>query len=265
MCTPAIKWGEKAEPSFTITLCIFYFYLFYFFWWYFSLFIVISWTCICVYFSHFLYFINLYVCIIYLLLWQHCDMLHSHANKAHLNWIELNWVCVCVCVWERERESVCVCVCVWERERESVCVCVCVRERERVCVWERERERECVCVCERERERVCVCERERERFPRARVKDAERSSFRSITKPAKHKNSTINRIEIQDVSQVKNKETELIFLSLLLYKDPKENREDESCGTTLNLQYLCHQSLRKNFIWVQMEKSNGPFHDCHSY
>ncbi len=45
-------------------------------------------------FSHF--FINLYVCIIYLLLWQHCDMLHSHANKANLNLIEFNW--------ERERE-----------------------------------------------------------------------------------------------------------------------------------------------------------------
>ncbi len=29
---------------------------------------------------------------------------------------------MCVCVRERERESVCVCVC--ERERESACVCV---------------------------------------------------------------------------------------------------------------------------------------------
>ncbi len=43
------------------------------------------------------FFMNLYVCIICLLLWQHCDMLHSHANKAELNWIELNWI-------ERERE-----------------------------------------------------------------------------------------------------------------------------------------------------------------
>ncbi len=50
-----------------------------------------------------------------LMLWQHCDMLHSHANKAHLNWIELNWI-------ERETET--------ERQRE--------RERDR----ERERERE---------------------------------------------------------------------------------------------------------------------------
>ena len=50
-----------------------------------------------------------------------------------------------MCVCERE------CVCVREREGESVCVC----ERER------DGERECVCVREREGERVCVCERER--------------------------------------------------------------------------------------------------------
>ena len=40
-------------------------------------------------------------------------------------------MCVYVCVFERERESVCVRVC----ERERLCVliylCVCVRERER--------------------------------------------------------------------------------------------------------------------------------------
>ena len=58
---------------------------------------------------------------------------------------------MCVCLRERERESVCVCV--RERERESVSVCV----RESVCVCEREKERECVRVCARERER----ERER--------------------------------------------------------------------------------------------------------
>ncbi len=60
-------------------------------------------------------FINLYVCIICLLLWQHCDMLHSHANKANLNLIELR---------AREREDS-------ESDRES--------ERER---RERARERE---------------------------------------------------------------------------------------------------------------------------
>jgi hypothetical protein len=54
-----------------------------------------------------------------------------------------------------------LCVCVRERERESVCVCV--REREIVCVREKERERDCVCERERESERLCVTERERER------------------------------------------------------------------------------------------------------
>ncbi len=29
-------------------------------------------------------FINLYVCIICLLLWQHCDMLHSQVKSSHL-------------------------------------------------------------------------------------------------------------------------------------------------------------------------------------
>ncbi len=100
-------------------------------------------------------------CIICLLLWQHCDMLHSHANKANLNWIERERERECV--WEREREKECVCV----RETESVCVCVCECERER----ERE-ERERVSVCERDREcvretesvweRQRVCERDRE-------------------------------------------------------------------------------------------------------
>ncbi len=120
-------------------------------------------------------FIDLYVGIICLLLWQHCDMLHSHANKANLNWIERERereVCerererrVCVC--ERDRECVCVCVWVWERERErergEMSVCErdreCVRETESV--WERQR------VCERDRECVreteSVWERERER------------------------------------------------------------------------------------------------------
>jgi len=30
---------------------------------------------------------------------------------------------VCVCVWERERESMCVCVCVIDNERVNVRVC----------------------------------------------------------------------------------------------------------------------------------------------
>jgi len=75
------------------------------------------------------------------------------------------YVCMCMCVWEREnmcvyvRERMCVCVCVRERMyvRESVCVWerekICVWERECVCVWEGKR----MCVCERERECVCVC------------------------------------------------------------------------------------------------------------
>ena len=48
-----------------------------------------------------------------------------------------------------------LCVCVRERERESVCesVCVCVRERERQSVCERESVYECVYVMN---EMVCV-------------------------------------------------------------------------------------------------------------
>ncbi len=66
-------------------------------------------------------FINLYVCIICVLLWQHCDMLHSHANKAHLNLIELKET-------ERERAR--------EREREIL------RKRQRDGERERESARE---------------------------------------------------------------------------------------------------------------------------
>ncbi len=69
----------------------------------------------------------------------------------------------CVCVWERERESVCVsfsvCVCVRVWERECVCVflCVCVCERECVCFYIIKYIYLCVCACVRERESVCMC------------------------------------------------------------------------------------------------------------
>ena len=55
-----------------------------------------------------------------------------------------------------------MCLCVREKERESVFGCVWVRER--VCVYgcERERERETLYVCDRERECVCVCMSEKE-------------------------------------------------------------------------------------------------------
>jgi hypothetical protein len=39
--------------------------------------------------------------------------IHSDKEVRRIaNWIDRAWVCVCVCVWERES----VCVCVWERE-----------------------------------------------------------------------------------------------------------------------------------------------------
>ena len=54
---------------------------------------------------------------------------------------------MCVCVCERERESVCVCVC----ERETVCVsvtvCVCVCVSVTLCVCETVCVTVCVCVC----------------------------------------------------------------------------------------------------------------------
>ncbi len=48
--------------------------------------------------------------------------------------------CVCVCVWDRERE--CVWLYVWgtsyrEIQRDGKIVCVCVSERDNVCEWER--------------------------------------------------------------------------------------------------------------------------------
>ncbi len=60
----------------------------------------------------------------------------------------LEFVCVCVCVWECVCVGVFESVCVWRvRACESVCVRVCVC----VCVWE------CVCVCVCESVCVCVC------------------------------------------------------------------------------------------------------------
>ncbi len=58
-------------------------------------------------------FIFLYM---YTKLWQYC-IIYSHANKAILNWIELDWN------WERQRER--------ERERESEWV----RERVQMVQW----------------------------------------------------------------------------------------------------------------------------------
>ncbi len=92
MCPPAIKWGTKAEPSFPFI------------------------TALCIHLhGHSLFFLNnlynmdmymftldfiyLYVCIIYLLLWQHCD---ATLMPIKLIWIEKI---------ERERER--------EREREE--------------------------------------------------------------------------------------------------------------------------------------------------
>jgi len=67
-------------------------------------------------------------------------------------------VCMCVCVWERERVGVCkydyvcesveLCLCEWVCECMSVFVCMCVS----VCVWDSKRLSMCVRVC------VCVCE-----------------------------------------------------------------------------------------------------------
>jgi len=88
---------------------------------------------------------------------------------------------VCVCLAQRERESVCItlhsdrdreCVCVscfmcaCRAQRQKVCVCVlpCIQtERESVCaccvhVWLRERESVCVLPCIlTEREYMCAC------------------------------------------------------------------------------------------------------------
>ena len=87
-----------------------------------------------------------------------CGFEYTSLNLQHMTTRESDvQLLVSVCVWEREFRWFCVC------ERESlggfVCVCVCVRERETEFRW--------FCVCERERESsggfVCVCERERER------------------------------------------------------------------------------------------------------
>jgi len=69
---------------------------------------------------------------IYLLLWQHCDMLHRHANKAHLNWRESERDRP----REREPEST---DCVLTAQSVCVCVCVCVETGRHKQSW-RERE-----------------------------------------------------------------------------------------------------------------------------
>ena len=56
---------------------------------------------------------------------QHDDdtalaILHVICYSWRATFCVLMHVCVCVCVWERERE------CVWERERVCVCVCTAV-------------------------------------------------------------------------------------------------------------------------------------------
>ena len=53
---------------------------------------------------------------------------------------------------EIDRYRVCVCMCVWKREMESVCVCV-----GKIDSWS-------VFVCEREIHRVCVCSKLRVDF-----------------------------------------------------------------------------------------------------
>ena len=73
--------------------------------------------------------------------------------------------CVYVCVFfrkrlrevlrERERVFKCVCMCVFERERESLCMCL--SERGIMCVCQREIEKGMAC----ERVGECVCERVR--------------------------------------------------------------------------------------------------------
>ncbi len=77
-----------------------------------------------------------------------CVVVNTWETVCVSVWV-CEWVCVSVCVCERERERESVCVCVRERERESVWVWVCVCVRECVCV--------CVCMCVRERESVWVC------------------------------------------------------------------------------------------------------------
>ncbi len=62
------------------------------------------------------------------------------------------------------------------------------------------------------------------------------------------KNTFINLIETQDVSQMKNTETELTFLSLLLYKEPEEKQRGR---VTYN---LCVINLSED---LQMEKTTG--------
>ena len=48
------------------------------------------------------------------------DLIKTYRKINDVSWER---ICVCVCVYERERESVCVRVC--KRERKKVCVCVC--------------------------------------------------------------------------------------------------------------------------------------------
>ena len=58
--------------------------------------------------------------------WKNPDKFSQPYSPSHCTRGRA-WVCVCVCVWERDYvcARACVCVCVWERERgrESVCVC----------------------------------------------------------------------------------------------------------------------------------------------
>ena len=78
----------------------------------------------------------------------------THSN--HREWEKVR---ECVCEREREREWLCVWVCLYERDMLSNSLSYhtyfCHWEWEKVTEWEgeRERERECVCVYEREREK----------------------------------------------------------------------------------------------------------------
>ena len=55
--------------------------------------------------------------------------LSSFIFFPSISWTYLSLFCIFFCFHRY------LCVCVWERERESVCVCECVRTRERVCVY----------------------------------------------------------------------------------------------------------------------------------
>lgn len=103
----------------------------------------------------------------------------------------------------------------------------------------------CVCVREISPHKcvLCLCHR-----------------CRSIAKPADLEKSTINLAEIH---RWRTKKLNWLFLSLLFYRSLGET-ERKSCRTTLNVQYLCHQSLRKRKkcnMSSDGKKANDPEHE----